>query len=130
LKNHVGAAASPSITLEPVHAFPGLITAIRGSEYIVTCRYHGVVLAHLMNRPVLAISHHPKIATLMRDLGLSEYCVDIRAFDLDLLRDKFTRLVENRDEIKARMSDKAGRYNRDLKAQFDRLFPRQTAIER
>jgi len=130
LKNHVGAAASPSITLEPVHAFPGLITAIRGTEYIVTCRYHGVVLAHLMNRPVLAISHHPKIATLMRDLGLSEYCVDIRAFDLDLLRDKFTRLVENRDEIKTRMSDQARRYNRGLNAQFDRLFPRQTAIER
>jgi polysaccharide pyruvyl transferase WcaK-like protein len=129
LKNHVGAAASPYITLEPVHAFPGLITAIRGSEYIVTCRYHGVVLAHLMNRPVLAISHHPKIATLMHDLELSEYCVDIRAFDPELLTDKFTRLVENRGEIKARMSDKARRYNRELKAQFDRLFPRQTAAE-
>jgi polysaccharide pyruvyl transferase WcaK-like protein len=125
LKNSVGAVASAGITLEPVHALPGLISAIRGSEYIVTSRYHGVVFAHLMNRPVLAISHHPKVTSLMHDLGFSEYCIDIRAFDLDLLKDKFTRLVKHRKEIKARMSDKARSYNRELRAQFDRLFPRQ-----
>jgi len=129
LKTRIGAAASPNITLQLVDAFPALITAIRGSEYIVTSRYHGVVFAHLMNRPVLAISHHPKVASLMHDLGLSEYCVNIHAFDLDLLKDKFTQLVEHRDEIKARMSDKARCYNRELKAQFDRLFPWQAAAD-
>lgn len=129
LKNHVGDAASTNITLELVEALPRLISAIRGSEYIVTSRYHGVVFAHLMNKPVLAISHHPKVRTLMHDLGFSEYCVDIGAFDLDLLKDKFTRLVEHRDEIKARMSDKAKCYKRELNAQFDRLFLRQTAAD-
>jgi polysaccharide pyruvyl transferase WcaK-like protein len=74
---------------------------------------------------VLAISHHRKVATLMNDLGLSEYCVDIRTFDLDLLTHAFTRLIENRDAVKARMADEACRYEKALTIQFDRLFPRE-----
>ncbi len=122
-------ARSSSVMLEPVDAFQGLMSAIRSSEYIVTCRYHGVVLAHLLNKPVLAISHHHKVATLMNDLELSEYCVDIRAFDLDLLANTFIRMVENRDHIKARMAEKAACYRRGLSIQFDQLFPPQSTAE-
>ena len=124
LKNVTGATGSRNIMLEPVDAFQGLLSAIRSSEYIVTCRYHGVVLAHLLNKPVLAISHHHKVATLMNDMGLSDYCVDIRTFDLDLLANTFIRMVENRDKIKTRMAEKAASYRRGLSIQFDQLFPR------
>jgi polysaccharide pyruvyl transferase WcaK-like protein len=122
LRNRVGASAS--IGLGTVDGFSELISVIRSSDYVITCRYHGVILAHLMNKPVLAISHHHKVMTLMGDLGFSEYCVDIRKFDLNLLADTFTRLIENRDQIKDRMDDKAKCYNRELMTQFDRLFPR------
>ena len=124
LQSATGITCPRSIMLENVDEFQGLLSAIWSSEYIVTCRYHGVVLAHLLNKPVLAISHHHKVATLMNDLGLSEYCVDIRTFDLDLLANTFIRMVENRDEIKKRMAEKAASYRRGLTLQFDQLFPR------
>ena len=81
-------------------------------DCVVTCKFPVVVFAHLLNVPVLAISHHPKVATLMDDFELSEYCVDIRKFDVDLLTSTFDRLVANMDDIKACVSRKVACYQR------------------
>jgi polysaccharide pyruvyl transferase WcaK-like protein len=92
-------------------------------DYVVTCRFHGVVFAHLLNIPVLAISHHPKVAVLMKDIGLSSYCLDIDTFDLDQLIQTFNRLVANVVEVKGIMAERAAHYRGELERQFDFLFP-------
>jgi polysaccharide pyruvyl transferase WcaK-like protein len=99
-----------------------LLARMSALDYVVTCRFHGVVLAHLLNKPVLALSHHPKVTTLMNDLGLSKYCVDIRTFDPVVLVDKFASLVAETDEIKGRMALILGKYRSRLMTQFDELF--------
>lgn len=91
-------------------------------DYVITCRYHGVVFAHLMNKPLIALSHHPKVATLMAELGLSEYCLDMESFEAEQLEEKFTKLVANANTIKARMAEQATRYKAELTEQFDQLF--------
>jgi polysaccharide pyruvyl transferase WcaK-like protein len=108
---------------EPIADTEDLLSQLSSMDYVVTCRYHGVIFAHLLNVPVLAISHHPKVATLMNDLGLLEYCLDIQTCDLDLLKNTFLRLAENRDQVKARMSERLACYRRELSTQFDALFP-------
>lgn len=115
-----------SICQPVIEAFAGLATAMCSVDYIVTSRYHGVVFAHMFNKPVLAISHHQKVASLMKDLGLSEYCVDIQTFDLDLLTGTFARMTANQEKIKARMAGQADRYKRLLKTQFDAIFQYET----
>jgi len=122
LAKDMGLGNSLRIEHEPIAAIEEMLSQMSSMEYVVTCRFHGVVFAHLLNIPVLAISHHPKVATLMNDLGLSEYCVDISTFDFDQLTSTFNRLVENRDDIKARMAKKVTCYQRQLEAQFDQLF--------
>jgi polysaccharide pyruvyl transferase WcaK-like protein len=91
-------------------------------DYVVTCRFHGVVFAHLLEKPVLAIAPHPKVAELMADLELSNYCVDARDFDASALADKFASMVANADEIKSRMATKLTRNRQLLRYQFDELF--------
>jgi len=100
-----------------------LLFQMNSMDYIVTCRFHGVVFAHLLNKPVLAISHHPKVSTLMSDLGLARYCVDIRKCDANILQETFLSLVANQKEIRCCLADKAACYRRALSAQFDQLFP-------
>jgi polysaccharide pyruvyl transferase WcaK-like protein len=119
---------SHQIASEPIRAFDGLLSQLYSIDYVVTCRFHGVVFAHLLNKPVLAISHHPKVATLMNDLGLANYCVDIRSCDLSLLTETFISLVTNRDEIKISMAGKLVHYRRKLAIQFDDLFPKAAKI--
>lgn len=105
-----------------------LLSKMQSMDYIVTCRFHGVVFAHLLNKPVLALSHHVKVSTLMNELGLAKYCVDIRKCDVNTLQETFLSLVANQDEIRSRMADKAACYRRTLLTQFDQLFPQGAAI--
>jgi polysaccharide pyruvyl transferase WcaK-like protein len=99
-----------------------VLSAISAVDYVVTCRFHGVIFAHLLNKPVLAIAPHPKVATLMGDLGLSKYCIDIEAFDASLLAEKFASLVSEADEIKTAMRATLVKYRSELMGQFDELF--------
>jgi len=105
-----------------------LLCTMLPMDYVVACRFHGVVFAHLLNKPVIALSHHPKVSTLMSELGLQKYCVDIRKCDLNLLQETFLSLQANQEDIRARMAEKAAIYRRDLWAQFDRLFPQRASI--
>lgn len=106
-----------------VETVEGLLRMISAMDYIVTCRYHGVVFAHLLNKPVLAIAHHPKVTHLMNVLGLSKYCVDIRSFDPIRVTDTFTSLVNDTDAVKKSMAGSLAEYKTRLATQFDDLFP-------
>jgi polysaccharide pyruvyl transferase WcaK-like protein len=123
LKNNQSIADPYSIRHEQIRDTTKLFAQMSSMDYIVTSRFHGVVFAHLMTKPVLAISPHPKVATLMNDTGLSAYCVDIRSFDLDLLKRSFSRLVEHQAQIKRHMAKIAASYKARLLNQFDYLFP-------
>ena len=99
-----------------------LLATMSGIDYVVTCRFHGVVFAHLLNKPVIAIAHHPKVMDLMADLELSSYCVDIGDFDPKLLAERFASMVTNAEEIKSRMAASLTRNKERLRSQFDELF--------
>jgi len=108
---------------EQIAGIDELVSRMQSMDYIVTCRFHGVVFAHLLNKPVLALSHHTKVTTLMNDLGLSKYCVDIRNCDGSVLQETFLSLVADQDDIKSRMAEKLASYRQGLSMQFDQLFP-------
>jgi polysaccharide pyruvyl transferase WcaK-like protein len=108
---------------KPIKETDELLFKMSAMDYVVTCRFHGIVFAHLLNKPVLAISPHPKVANHMSALGLAKYCVDIRTFDPNLLADTFEALVRDRDDIKDRMAASLASYKLLLKGQFDDLFP-------
>jgi len=42
-------------------------------DYVVTCRFHGMIFAHLLNKPILAVARHPKVTELMAGLELFGY---------------------------------------------------------
>jgi polysaccharide pyruvyl transferase WcaK-like protein len=120
LWDHHGVVAS---AVDGVKSVDDLLVALGGMDYVVTSRYHGVVFAHLANRPVLAISHHPKVVKLMGELGLSQYCVEIEQFDPQVSIDTFGSMVMNAEEIKRSMAAHAALYKKELASQFDSLFP-------
>jgi polysaccharide pyruvyl transferase WcaK-like protein len=107
----------------PIDSIDSLLAQMGTMDFIVTCRFHGVVFAHLMNIPVIALSHHPKVTTLMTDLGLAEYCLDIDAFDSGQLLATFNRMAADKERVKARLAEKATLYRDELNRQFDQLFP-------
>ena len=118
--------AKHMLVREPITTATALLSHMSSMDYIITCRFHGVVFAHLMNIPVIALSHHPKVATLMADLGLMEYRLDIDTFDQAELETAFTRMVADQTGIRARMAQKLTFYRGELSRQFDQLFSPET----
>jgi polysaccharide pyruvyl transferase WcaK-like protein len=106
----------------PVESLEQLFATMATFDYIVTCRFHGVVFAHLLNKPVLAIAHHPKVATLMHELDLSMYCLEMETLTPTLLVNKFMSLAAETDRIKRNMATRLAKYQSLLTAQFDELF--------
>jgi polysaccharide pyruvyl transferase WcaK-like protein len=115
---------------QPLQLVNDLLCRMSAMDYVVTCRFHGVVFAHLLNKPVLAISPHPKVADHMRALGLSQYCVDIRTVDANLLAERFEAMVRESDDIRKRMAVSLASCRSLLREQFDRLFPLDTKQSR
>ena len=73
----------------PVTRSPRMLEEISKADLVVASRLHGVLLSHLLRKPVLAISWDRKINTHMDELGQSPYCVNIARADFQLLRDTF-----------------------------------------
>jgi polysaccharide pyruvyl transferase WcaK-like protein len=113
------------LTTTQVNSTEELLARISGVDYVVVTRFHGVVLANLLNKPVVALSHHPKVAALMNDLGLAKYCIqNLRTFDDELLTQTFQELMSHGDEIRGRMAERLAAYRGRLSGQFDELFPK------
>jgi polysaccharide pyruvyl transferase WcaK-like protein len=111
---------------EPAETVRELLSTMATMDYVVTCRFHGVVFAHILNKPVLAIAHHPKVTNLMNSLGLSRYCVDIQTFDPIRFTDTFASLVCDSERVKSKMQTNLAVYKSQLAIQFDDLFPRSS----
>lgn len=122
LMNHLDVSRSRCRVSPPVVSVRELLTVMAGVDFVITCRFHGVIFAHLLNKPVLALAHHPKVSDLMTDLGLSNYCVDIRDFDPTLLAERFALMVANAEGIKSHMAASLRGNRQRLADQLDGLF--------
>jgi polysaccharide pyruvyl transferase WcaK-like protein len=99
-----------------------LLTEMAGFDFVVTSKFHGVVFSHLLARPVVAISYHRKIDDLMRAVGDSQYCLNIEAFDSDLLIRTFVELTKNAPALKAKYRQIVATRAGSLSEQFDNIF--------
>jgi polysaccharide pyruvyl transferase WcaK-like protein len=123
IESKVDVARRQWITDRTVNTVEEFLSETSVVDYVVTCRFHGVVFAHLLNKPLIAISYHPKVITLMNDIGISDYYVDIDSFDSDFLLNKFSLLSGNAEQVKTRMAETLTQYRKMLADQFDDLFP-------
>lgn len=91
-------------------------------ELLVASRMHGLLLAQLVCRPVLAISYDDKCDSLMAALGLSAFCLDIRTIDRQSLVERFEALSAARDAVAAKLEQRVAAYRRELQGQYDQVF--------
>ena len=54
-----------------------LLDFYRGVDVVIWSRLHGVVLAMVAGRPVVALSHERKVRTVMQDAGASASCAEL-----------------------------------------------------
>jgi len=122
LKEHLSPADNERIVDEPICSIETLLSQIVATDIVVATRFHNVLLALLCDKPVISISFHHKCASLMSVMGLSEYCLDINAFQADKLIEKFCELETKLDIIKRSTRAKAMEFRAALDEQYEYIF--------
>jgi polysaccharide pyruvyl transferase WcaK-like protein len=106
---------------EPAASVDELLSQLSSVDLVVSSRFHNLVLAVMLGKPVFAISYHEKFQPLMDGVGLGGFCQDIEQIDVDELIGKVSILREDVPAIKLHIARETERYRVALDEQYERL---------
>ena len=107
---------------DPASSISDVLSQLAATDIVIASRFHNVLLALMLGKPVLAISYHEKVDALMAGLGLSDFCQDIENIDIVKLIEQFTTLEQCAGILMPQIAQKADAYRRALEVQYDRIF--------
>jgi polysaccharide pyruvyl transferase WcaK-like protein len=119
LKEHVPTYGEGRIIDEPASSVDQLLSQLAATDLVVATRFHNVLFALLLNKPVISISFHPKCVSLMSAMGLSEYCQDINHLDANRLIEQFCDLEKNAQKVRSWIKQKRDEFRRALDEQYN-----------
>ena len=107
---------------EPIGSVEELIDQLAATDAVVATRFHNLVLALMLNKPVVALSYHEKIDSLMAGAGMAEYCQSIHGLEVDSLVRQFVKLEQNSQILKSSLEQTVEKYREMLDRQYLRIF--------
>ena len=81
-----------------------LFSVLADVGVVIASRLHGVILAHLAAKPVVAVSYNWKVAQHMQDLDQSSYTLDIGSFTPASLGDTLADIEAHGDDVRVRVA--------------------------
>jgi polysaccharide pyruvyl transferase WcaK-like protein len=99
-----------------------LVNEIARMDIVIANRYHGILIALLLNKPVLGLAYHQKSMELMTMMGQARYAIDISHCNPELLIERFSVLEAEAAEVKREISERATALREALERQYDRVF--------
>jgi polysaccharide pyruvyl transferase WcaK-like protein len=106
----------------PAEGFEALLGQLAQVDLVVASRFHNVLLALLLGRPVVSLSYNEKNEALMEAAGLAGNSRPLEAIEVDWILERLEALHLRRDELRASLRDAAGRWRTELETQYDRVF--------
>jgi polysaccharide pyruvyl transferase WcaK-like protein len=113
------------VVSEPVMTVEQLLLQLAATDIVISPRFHNLVLALMLNKPVIALSDHQKLDSLMAGLGFEEYCVPLRNLDVDTLVKQLTKLERNAGKLKPCIKQKVEEYREALDQEYSEIFARE-----
>ena len=110
------------IIAEPIESVDGLLSQIAETDFVVATRFHNVLLSLFLHKSTIAISFHHKCSSLMSQMGLTEYCEDMKTLRLSGLIEQFCRLEKNAGSLTAMVATKAEEERNALDEQYRSLL--------
>ena len=110
------------IVNEPVFTVKQLLSQIATVDFLVTSRFHNLVLALMLNKPVVCLSDHGKLDSLMTEIGLTEYCLPLANLDFGDLIDRIVEIEKNAEALRPYIKQKTEEYRRTLDEQYSLIF--------
>ena len=106
----------------PMRSLEDLMLRLSMIDVAVATRYHGVLLAAALHRPVLAIAYYRKTVDLMEQIGQSNYVVDITSFDATSLETRFVAMESSIETIRREIGQRTPALQQAVARECDRVF--------
>lgn len=115
------------VVSEPALTVDQLVSQIAETDVVISPRLHSLVLALMLNKPVIALSDHQKLDALMAGLGFADYCVPLRSLNLETLIEKLVKLERNAEKLKPCIKLKVEKHRAALEQEYSAIFPAEQA---
>lgn len=113
---------SSALIVEPTATLFELMRQIALTDLVVASRFHNVVCAIKLRKPVISLGYAEKNEALLRQIGLEGFSQHIEHFDPELLKQQFLRASAERTAIADGMAMATASYTQRLIAQRDRVL--------
>jgi polysaccharide pyruvyl transferase WcaK-like protein len=107
---------------EPAGSVQELLSQLAGTDIVVASRFHNVLLALMLGKPVLAISFHEKVDSLMTAMEMTQFCQDIENVDVNKLINQLAALEGSSENIRRGVEEMADSYRDRLEQQYEYIF--------
>lgn len=115
-------AELPLVLADPVPTVGELLHQLQGTDVVISPRLHNLVLALMLNKPVIALSDLPKVDSLLAGFGLAQYCMPLENLDSGSLISRFGQLQSDAARLKAHIAEKVDEYREALDEQYTSVF--------
>jgi polysaccharide pyruvyl transferase WcaK-like protein len=104
------AQRSGQLIRDEIRSVSDLLSQLASTTLVVSPRYHNLLLAAMLGKPVLSISYDPKNDALLEGIGLGEYSQPIDKLDVDLLKAQLMKLERNAPQLQRQIQQRAAQY--------------------
>lgn len=100
----------------------GLLGFLSTADVVVASRLHGVLLAHAVGRPVVALSYERKVETLMHDTGETARCLALDGLDTEDAFAAVTRTLRDGPALSAAIAARVHGFRARVERQYDEVL--------
>lgn len=119
----IGPLASPErVVAADIQSVQDVLNEIMHTDIVVASRFHNLVSALALGRPVVSLGYSAKFEALMQEMGLDGYCQSIEDIDVDRLREQVRHLASRHAEVARTVTSKAEEYRLRLERLYDLTF--------
>jgi len=99
-----------------------LLDGISKMDLVVASRLHGVILSHVLQKPVLAVSYDRKVRAHMASVAQEAHCLELRECTAEELWKSLLELAAQRQAVSDSVGSKTEEFRQNLDQQYDILI--------
>jgi polysaccharide pyruvyl transferase WcaK-like protein len=117
LATYAGRLAVPGID-----TVADLLREIALTDLVVATRFHNLVFALALSRPVISIGYAAKFEALMHEMGLDNYCQRVETLDVERLKRQLSQLAASYGVTARIVAARTAAYRERVERLFDETF--------
>lgn len=122
LQSRAQAGPQPQVVSQSVLDVPELIRQLAETDVVISPRLHNLILALMLQKPVIALCDLPKVKALLGGLELAEYCLPIEGLEVEQLAARFMQLEGDVRRIESHIRERVESYRQAVEGQYVAVF--------